>query len=94
LGCVDPAKGTLGIVSTADEWDFTVPDDANELLSELRRHGVAPGTRLRVSVRSSEEVAPHDHGSTPRRMSFAGVIRAEPDLSERTDEYLSGFGRG
>jgi hypothetical protein len=25
-------------------------------------------------------------------LSFAGSVHAEPDLSERTDEYLSGFG--
>ena len=29
-----------------------------------------------------------------RRLSFAGSIQAEPDLSEKTDEYLKGFGQG
>jgi hypothetical protein len=37
------------IVSTADEWDLTVPEDAAELLAELRRHGVQPGQRLHVA---------------------------------------------
>jgi FKBP-type peptidyl-prolyl cis-trans isomerase 2 len=34
----------------ADEWDFTVPDDAAQLLAELRRHGAEPGQRVRVAV--------------------------------------------
>ena len=41
----------------AREWDFTVPDDDVELLAELRRRGVRPGTRLHVIV--SEQ----DHGN-------------------------------
>jgi hypothetical protein len=71
----------------ADEWDFTVSEDG-ELLAELRRHGVKPGKRLRVPDRHPTP----DAGPTPRRLSFAGTMRAEADLSEMTDEYLSGFG--
>lgn len=81
-------------MSTADGWDLTVPEDEAELLAELRRHGVRPGQRLHV--------APAPHGLSPRqtdtdepstrRLSFAGSVHAEPDLSERTDEYLRGFG--
>lgn len=36
-------------MSAADGWDLTVPEDAAELLAELRRHGVRPGQRLRVA---------------------------------------------
>jgi hypothetical protein len=77
----------------ADEWDFTVPEDDSELLAELRRHGVAPGRRLHVSLASNPSPVPNREPS-PRRLSFAGSIHAEPDLSERTDDYLSGFGLG
>jgi hypothetical protein len=38
----------LLIMSSADGWDLTVPEDAAELLAELRRHGVRPGQRLHV----------------------------------------------
>jgi hypothetical protein len=79
-------------MSTADQWDFTVPDDDAELLTELRRHGVVPGRRLHVSVAGSETPeGASEH--KPRRLSFAGSINAEPDLSARTAEYLRDFGR-
>lgn len=80
-------------MSTADGWDLTVPDDANELLAELRRHGVTPGQRLHV-VPSPAREAEQPTGKT-RRLSFTGALKdAEPDLSTRTDEYLAkGFGR-
>jgi len=81
-------------MSAADEWDFTVPDDEGELLAELRRHGVAPGRRVHMSVAPDAQVEAADRVPTRRRLSFAGSIHAEPDLSERTDEYLSGFGLG
>lgn len=32
----------------ANEWDLVVPDDAAELLAELRSHGVRPGQRLHL----------------------------------------------
>ena len=75
-------------MSTADQWDFTVPDSD----AELRRHGVSPGRHLHVSV-APEEQELEAHEATPRRLSFAGSIQAEPDLSERTDDYLRGFGQ-
>jgi hypothetical protein len=81
-------------MSTAEEWDLTVPDDDAELLAELRRHGVAPGRRLHVSVASTQLGLERDHEQVPRRLSFAGSIHAEPDLSERTDKYLKGLGQG
>jgi hypothetical protein len=43
-------------MSTAESWDLVVPEDATELLDELRRHGVQPGTRLWV-VEPSDEVS-------------------------------------
>lgn len=84
-------------MSTAEGWDLTVPEDDAELLAELRRHGVRPGQRLHVAPVLGEPeqdaavtgpVAPHR-----RRLSFAGSVQAEPDLSERTEHYLGGFGR-
>jgi hypothetical protein len=80
-------------MSTADQWDFTVPDDDAELLAELRRHGVSPGRRLHVSV-SPEDHAPTDgQERAHRRLSFAASIDAESDLSEKTDDYLRGIGQ-
>ena len=80
----------LSIMSIAEEWDFTVPEDDAKLLAELPRHGVQPGRRLHVSGRPErEESAGSDDERRPRRLSFAGSIHAEPDLSERTGEYLS-----
>ena len=42
------AADTLLIMSTAGGWDFTVPEDPDQLAAELRRHGVLPGQRLHV----------------------------------------------
>ena len=84
-------------MSTADGWDLTVPEDDAELLAELRRHGVRPGQRLHVVTTQSEPIiAPEETSREPknRRLSFAGSIQAEPDLSEKTNEYLKGFGQG
>lgn len=82
-------------MSTADGWDLTVPDDANELLAELRRHGVVPGQRLHVvpGVEQDSEVA--DDLASPRRsMEFIASFSAEPDLGRNADKYLAeGFGR-
>jgi len=85
-------------MSSADGWDLTVPEDDAELLAELRRHGVRPGQRLHVVATHPEPVIATGEASREprenRRLSFAGSIQAEPDLSEKTDEYLKGFGRG
>lgn len=82
-------------MSTAPrEWDFTVPDDDAELLSELRRHGVRAGQRLRVIEMTPVEQGPPR--SERRTKTFAFIASGEPgpaDLSERTDDYLGeGFG--
>jgi hypothetical protein len=90
---------TLMIMSTADGWDLTVPEDAAELLAELRRHGVRPGQRLHV-MQAAEQVSEKTNqaltADQPRRtFDFIGSIHGgPPDLSEKTDEYLRrGFGR-
>jgi len=85
-------------MSSADGGDLTVPEDAAELLAELRRHGVRPGQRLRV-VRASDD--PSQQSSDPaaqpgtRTLDFIGSVHGGPaDLSTRTDDYLRrGFGR-
>jgi len=81
------------LVSIAEEWDFTVPEDDSELLAELRRHGVAPGRRLHVSIASDGRALERDPALTRRRLSFTASIQSQPDLSENTDEYLRGLGR-
>jgi hypothetical protein len=85
-------------MSSADGWDLTVPEDAAELLAELRRHGVLPGQRLHVA-QAAEEPFPPTEASTERparrKLDFIGSVHGGPaDLSTRTDEYLQrGFGR-
>jgi hypothetical protein len=85
-------------MSSADGWDLTVPDDAAELLAELRRHGVRPGQRLHV-VRASDDQSQQSsgptEGSSTRTPDFIGSAHGGPaDLSTRTDDYLRrGFGR-
>lgn len=71
-------------MSTADEWDFTVPDDDDELLAELRRHGVRPGRRLHLAL-SDQASSPKKKRTTPE---FFGSFSGAPDLAERTDEIL------
>jgi hypothetical protein len=83
-------------MSTADGWDFTVPDDEAELLAELRRHGVTPGERFRLIHNPDLASDQEPEAETPRRQfKFAGSFSAEPDLSQRVDYYLErdGFGR-
>lgn len=89
------------IMSTAEGWDFTVPDDEAELLDQLRRHGVVPGKRFTLLEQSEPDPqGPHvGSGATGaaaageprlrRRLRFAGMIAAEPDLSENFDRYLA-----
>lgn len=85
-------------MSSADGWDLIVPEDAAELLAELRRHGVQPGQRLRV-VRASDAPSQQSSDSTERpstrTLDFIGSVHGGPtDLSTRTDDYLRrGFGR-
>jgi hypothetical protein len=80
-------------MSTADAWYFTVPDDDAELLAELRRHGVVPGRRLHVSLAPEEQTPKAGFKGGPRRLSFAGSVHEETDLSEKTDDYLRGLGQ-
>lgn len=85
-------------MTAADGWDLTVPEDAAELLAELRRHGVRPGQRLHIARTTGsdggETTEPASGGAPRRSFDFAASFEAEPDLAERTDEYLQrGFGR-
>ncbi len=104
-------------MSTTDGWDLTVPEDADELLAELRRHGVQPGEQVHVTKsaksrwisrsavtgryvsrtkQGSPRSTPQEEPVEPprRRLRFAGSVKAEADLSERTDDYLGrGFGK-
>jgi hypothetical protein len=80
-------------MSTAEGWDFTVPEDEAELLAELRRHGAAPGKRFHV-VETLDPVA-RDAGPRSRaeELSVIGSVKGGPrDLARNTDEYLAGFG--
>ena len=84
-------------MSSTDGWDLTVPEDAAELLAELRRHGVRPGQRLHV-VRAPDESAQQSSDPIERpasKLDFIGSVHGGPDdLSTRTDDYLRrGFGR-
>ena len=85
-------------MSSVDGWDLTVPEDAAELLAELRRHGVRPGQRLHVVRTDEEPEQPRGEDAaklTPAKLGFIGSVHGGPaDLSIRTDEYLErGFGR-
>jgi hypothetical protein len=77
-------------MSAAEGWELTVPEDAAELLAELCRHGVRPGQRLRVArtTGSDGEEAAEPAGTSRRSFDFVASFTAEPDLAERTDEYL------
>ncbi len=88
----------LLIMSSADGWDLTVPEDAAELLAELRRHGVRPGQRLHVVQAADAPTELPDSAPAPperRELDFIGSVHGGPDdLSIRTEEYLRrGFGR-
>lgn len=83
------------IMSAADGWDLTVPEDGTELLAELRRHGIRPGQRLHV-VPTAQRLDDDEHRAAEdrpkRRLSFTASGRGEADLGRKTDEYLKGFG--
>ncbi|WP_202925862.1 hypothetical protein [Goekera deserti] len=100
--CPDPPVGglaaTLTVVSAADGWDLTVPEDGSELLAELRRHGVRPGQRLHVVPASAQSGGRPDETASAedrprRRLSFTATGDGESDLARNTDEYLKGFGQ-
>ena len=98
LARLDGAAATVVIMSTADGWDLTVPEDEAELLAELRRHGVKPGQRLHVVLATGQVSDRSDE--TPERkarrdMPFIGSAPGGPsDLAAKADDYLrQGFGR-
>jgi hypothetical protein len=72
-------------MSTADEWDFTVPDDDAELLAELPRHGLRPGVGQHLVA--SEQRSAFDRSPT-EQPAFFGSLSAASDLGERTREIL------
>jgi hypothetical protein len=85
-------------MSSADGWDLTVPEDAAELLAELRRHGVRPGQRLHVVQAADAPTELPDSAPAPperRELDFIRSVHGGPDdLSIRTEECLRrGFGR-
>lgn len=69
-------------MKSGQEWDLTVPADEEELLAELRRHGVRPGQRLHVVV--SDEVNVEAREQPAFFASFSGPA----DLAERSREIL------
>lgn len=74
----------LLIMSTA-EWDFTVPENDDELSAELRRHGVQPGQRLHVAV-AAQEV---DQAGASEAPAFFRSFSGPPDLAERASGRLA-----
>lgn len=72
-------------MSTADEWEFTVPDNDAELLAELHRHGVRPGRRLHValSAQGRDTMAAPDE-----LLAFIGSFSGAPDLAEPSGGIL------
>jgi len=89
--------GAVVIMSAADGWDLTVPEDAADLAEEFRRHSVRPGQRLHIV--STLDAPSQDRAvlaAKPARFGFIGSVQGGPaDVSRRVDEYLQrGFGRG
>lgn len=82
-------------MSAASGWGLTVLDTGDELLAELRRHGVEAGQRLRVVTVAPEPDAAPDRGGRRSRFRFAGIIKDGPtDVASTVDEHLAeGFGR-
>ena len=70
-------------VTSGQEWDLTVPADDEELLAELRRHGVRPGQRLHVVV--SDGSGSVDAEEPP---AFFASFSGPTDLAERSREIL------
>lgn len=69
---------------SADSWDVVVPADGEELLAELRRHGVRPGQRVHLSIAASAEA-----GAEAVPGYFGSFRSGRPDLAERSDEILA-----
>lgn len=77
-------RRTLRIMSSAQEWELTVPDNGEQLLAELRRHGVTPGQRLHVAVPAPAS----DAASDPEKPAIFDLFDGPPDLAERSSEIL------
>lgn len=86
---------TLMSMSTAEGWDLTVPATDDELLDELRRHGVRAGQRLHVVTAALDVDAAPDRVEQVPRFRFAGIIKDGPaDVASTVNERLAeGFGR-
>jgi hypothetical protein len=72
-------------MSSAQEWELTVPDDGEQLMAELRKHGVTPGQRLHVAVNGHAAAADGE----PPMPNFFSSFDGAPDLAERSDEILA-----
>ena len=76
--------------SGAGEWDLVVPDDAAELLAELRRHGVRPGQRLHLRPVPDPAEASTDAAQDDPWDAFIGSAGpgGDPDLSAKAKDIL------
>lgn len=82
-------------MSTADGWDFTVPNDEVELLAQLRRHGVLPGERFRLihTPARTDDDRPPPEQTRHEELSFIASVKGGPrNMARNTDAYLAGFG--
>ena len=61
-----------------------MPSDGDELMAELRRHGVRPGQRVHLSVVASDD----DSGEHAVPEYFGSFRSGRPDLAERANEIL------
>jgi hypothetical protein len=77
-------KAAAMSTGAAEEWDVIVPADGDELLAELRRHGVRPGQRLHLTVFRDGQPG-SDDGLPGYIGSFA---TGQPDFAERAAEIL------
>jgi hypothetical protein len=71
-----------------DEWEFVVPDDDAELVSELRRRGVRPGQRLRVRSASSGKAS----SRRPATTAPSGSVAVRASRRGRYDGSRTGGG--
>jgi hypothetical protein len=76
--------------SGAGEWDLVVPDDAAELLAELRRHGVKPGQLLHLRAVPDPAEASTSAGQDDPWDAFIGSTGpgGDPDLSANAKDIL------